>query len=364
MEVTMMNVVKRFGNFKAVDNLSLTIKDGEFVALLGPSGCGKTTTLLMLAGIYKPDAGEIIFDDKIVNDVLPKDRNIGMCFQSYALYPHMTVEQNIAFPLKLKKLPKKVIDEKVREIAAKFRIEHLLKRYPGQISGGQQQRVALARALIKEPNLLLLDEPLSNLDAGLRISMRAEIKKLQKELGITTVFVTHDQTEALSMSDRIAVMNKGKLQAIGTPEDLYMRPKNMFIAGFIGNPPMNFLEVGYIMDGDRVTLKGKNFEISLPEEISRTFIKKQNNERIVMGIRPEHLSVGAEAPNTIKGEIYVVEHLGKDKLVDVKVGDDRIKVLTGQDFEGKMGDTVNLHLDLKNVHLFDAVDGNSMRRVA
>lgn len=247
MEVVMRDVVKRFGNFKAVDNLNLTIKDGEFMALLGPSGCGKTTTLLILAGLYKPDSGEILFDDKIVNDVLPKDRNIGMCFQSYALYPHMTVEENIAFPLKMKKLPQKEIEKKVREIAGKFHIEHLLKRFPGQISGGQQQRVALARALVKEPNLLLLDEPLSNLDAGLRISMRAEIKRLQKELGITTVFVTHDQTEAMSMSDRIAVMNKGKLQDIGTPEDLYMRPKNKFIAGFIGNPPMNFLEVGYVV---------------------------------------------------------------------------------------------------------------------
>lgn len=361
MEVVMRDVVKRFGNFKAVDNLNLTIKDGEFMALLGPSGCGKTTTLLILAGLYKPDSGEILFDDKIVNDVLPKDRNIGMCFQSYALYPHMTVEENIAFPLKLKKLPKKEIEKKVNEIASKFHIEHLLKRFPGQISGGQQQRVALARALVKEPNLLLLDEPLSNLDAGLRISMRAEIRRLQKELGITTVFVTHDQAEAMSMSDRIAVMNKGKLQDIGTPEDLYMRPKNKFIAGFIGNPPMNFLEVGYVLNGDEIMLKGENFELSLPREISMNFMKKQNNERVILGIRPEHLSIGIEAPNTIKGEIFVVEHLGRDKLVDVKVGNDRIKVLTGQNFEGKMGDIVNVHLDLKNIHLFDADDGNSMK---
>ncbi|MDN5301190.1 MAG: inositol-phosphate transport system ATP-binding protein [Thermoanaerobacteraceae bacterium] len=364
MEVKMRNVTKQFGNFIAVDNLNLNIRDGEFIALLGPSGCGKTTTLLMLAGLYKPDAGDIAFDNRIMNNILPKDRNIGMCFQSYALYPHMTVVENIAFPLKLRRTPKDEIDKKVKEIASRFHLDHLLQRFPGQISGGQQQRVALARALVKEPGMLLLDEPLSNLDSGLRISMRAEIKKLQKELGITTVFVTHDQTEALSMCDRIAVMNKGKLQDFGTPEDLYMRPKNLFIAGFIGNPPMNFLEVSYIRENNKVVLKEEYFEISLPQNVERNYVKKQSGDKVILGIRPENMTLGDEEPNTIKGEIYVVEPLGRDKLVDIIIGKNRIKIIAPQNYKGNMGDRVIVHIDLENIHLFDSIDGKSMRITA
>lgn len=361
MEVIMRNLTKEFGSFVAIDNLNLNIQDGEFVALLGPSGCGKTTTLLMLAGIYKPDAGEIIFDGKIVNNILPKDRNIGMCFQNYALYPHMTVAQNIAFPLKLRKMPNDLIEKKVEEIAKKFHVDMLLNRFPNEISGGQQQRVALARALVKEPKMLLLDEPLSNLDSGLRISMRAEIKKLQKDLGITTVFVTHDQTEALSMCDKIAVMNKGVLQDFETPEKLYMLPKNLFIAGFIGNPPMNFMEVTYVKENSKVLLKGECFHIQLPKSIEQKYIKKQSGDKVILGIRPENIMLKDEGENAIKGEIYVVEPLGRDKLVNVMIGSKMIKIIAPQNFKGNTGDKVFVQLDLDKIHLFDSENGESLR---
>ncbi|WP_058486845.1 ABC transporter ATP-binding protein [Defluviitalea phaphyphila] len=362
MEVRIKNLTKRFRNFVAVNNLNLSIKDGEFVALLGPSGCGKTTTLLMLAGIYKPDEGEIIFGDQVVNDIPSKDRNIGICFQNYALYPYMTIAQNIAFPLKLRKIDKKIIDNKVKEIASSFHVDSLLSRFPNQISGGQQQRVALARALVKEPKILLLDEPLSNLDSRLRISMRAEIKKIQKDLGITTVFVTHDQTEALSMCDKIAVMNKGVLQDFGTPEELYNMPKNLFIAKFIGNPPMNFMDVVYIRENGKVILKEETFQIQLPEEIYKKFEEKQNGKELILGIRPENMKLTSQEENTIKGEIYVVEPLGRDKLVNVKIGNDKIiKIIASQDYKGNMGDKVFIELDLDNIHLFDKENEKSLR---
>ena len=243
MEIRIDNLTKKFGDVVGVEDLTLHINDGEFVAFLGPSGCGKTTTLLTLAGIYKPTDGLIRFGDRVVNTVQPKDRNIGMVFQSYALYPHMTIFQNIAYPLKLKKVPKNVQNEQVRQVANVMGIGELLDRRPGQLSGGQQQRVALGRALVKEPDVLLFDEPLSNLDARLRLTMRGEIKHLQKNLGITSIYVTHDQVEAMTMADRIAVMNGGHLQAFDAPDELYDRPKTRFVAGFVGNPPMNFLDV-------------------------------------------------------------------------------------------------------------------------
>jgi len=361
MRVVLKNITKRFGSFVAVDNLNLSIQDGEFVALLGPSGCGKSTTLLMLAGIYKPDEGEIIFGNRDVTHDLPKDRNVGMCFQNYALYPHMTVAENIAFPLKLRKMPKELIQEKVSKIAHKFQLDSLLDRRPGEISGGQQQRVALARALVKEPEILLLDEPLSNLDSALRISMRAEIKRLQKELGITTVFVTHDQTEALSMCDRIAVMSKGTLQDFDTPTKLYSQPKNIFIAEFIGNPPMNFLDVIYVRDGDAAYLQGESFKIRLPERVKERFAPVSNGEKLVLGVRPENLRIGAEGNNALKGDIYVVEPLGRDKLVNVKIGDSKIKVIAAQDYSGNMGETVSINIDLDKIHLFSSEAGNSLR---
>lgn len=365
MKVIFENVTKKYGNFTAVDNLNLKFNDGEFIALLGPSGCGKTTTLLMIAGIYKPTSGYIIFDDKIMNDVLPKDRNLGMCFQNYALYPHMTVFENIAFPLKIKKVPKDQIEKKVKEAADKVEIGHLLDRKPGQLSGGQQQRVSLARALVKEPKILLLDEPLSNLDARLRINMRAEIKKLQKDLGINMVFVTHDQMEALSMADRIAIMNKGKLQDFNTPEKLYENPKNLFIANFIGNPPMNFIDVTVVEEDGRLFLKNEVFKLELPESAKVRFDFTSCSKELILGIRPEDLIITGDEDevNTVRSEIYVIEPLGRDKLVDVSIGKSRFKILTPSEFIGDIGEKVNIKLNYNKMHLFDKITENSIRRM-
>ncbi|GAW92366.1 ABC transporter ATP-binding protein [Calderihabitans maritimus] len=357
MRVQLVDVTKKFGGFIAVDNLNMTIEDGEFVALLGPSGCGKTTTLLILAGIYRPSSGHVIFDNRIVNDVLPKDRNLGMCFQSYALYPHMTVFENIAFPLKLRKIPRGEIVKKVRRAAEVVEIQHLLDRKPAQLSGGQQQRVSLARALVKEPGLMLLDEPLSNLDARLRITMRAEIKRLQKNLGITMVFVTHDQTEAMSMADRIAIMDQGRLQDYSTPEELYNRPKNLFIANFIGNPPMNFVNVTCVQEGGSMHLRGPGINLELPDYLVERIGRRIRTQDVVLGVRPEDITLSGRAENCIQGEIYLTEPLGRDMLVDVRFGNERFKVLAPQKFRGQIGEPVNMYLKLDKIHLFDKKDG-------
>ena len=235
------NVVKRFGEVEVIPDMNLVIEDGEFVALLGPSGCGKSTSLFMLAGIYLPSGGELLFDGRVVNEVEARDRNVGIVFQSYALYPHMSVRDNILFPLRFKKAPKDEALGRMKAAAELVQVAELLDRRPSELSGGQQQRVALARALVKEPQLLLLDEPLSNLDATLRLSMRTEIKSLQDKLGVTTVLVTHDQIEATTMADRIICMRAGRIEQIGTPDDLYLRPSSLFVAGFIGSPPINLI---------------------------------------------------------------------------------------------------------------------------
>mgnify|MGYP003873767499 FL=1 len=352
VRVKLVNLCKYFGKVKAVDNLNLEIKDGEFVALLGPSGCGKTTTLLMIAGIYKPTKGYIYFDDQIVNDLPPKDRNIGMVFQNYALYPHMTVYENIAFPLKLKKLPKKEIDKRVREVARFLRIEELLDRKPGQLSGGQQQRVALARALAKRPQLFLMDEPLSNLDAKLRVVMRAELKRLQKELKITTIYVTHDQVEAMTMADRIAVMNKGRLQQYGEPHELYNRPANVFVAGFIGTPPMNFLEGSLIDKGDTMIIDFGSFSVKLPQDIAETLRKINVSGEVIFGIRPEDVLIGDQGE--LEGEVYVVEPLGKDMIVHINLGGDKIiRAISTVEKAPLMGSKIKVSFNMRKIHIFD-----------
>jgi len=352
MRVTLHNLCKYFGAVKAVDSLNLEIGEGEFMALLGPSGCGKTTTLLTIAGFYKPTKGEVRFDDRVVNDLPPRKRNIGMVFQSYALYPHMRVLDNIAFPLKVQKVPKRVWQAKARKAAELLEIDDLLERLPGQLSGGQQQRVALARALVKEPDLLLLDEPLSNLDAKLRINMRAELKRLQKDLGITTIFVTHDQVEAMTMADRIALLEKGQLQQVGPPEELYNSPANLFVAGFIGTPPMNFLEAE-VTDGELV---GEGFHLPLPEEL-RSRLRETLPPRVVLGVRPEDVSIGK---GDVEGEVYVVEPLGRDVLVTLKVGQAALKVLAPPELSCKIGDRVQLDLLQGRLHLFDADTGQAL----
>ncbi len=347
MRLTLENLTKKWGSVVGAENINLQVEDGEFVAFLGPSGCGKTTTLLMIAGIYKPTAGVIKFDDRVMNKVPPKDRNVGMVFQSYALYPHMTVYENLTFPMKLKKVPEKEMKERAQHIADLMGIGHLMERKPGQLSGGQQQRVALGRALVKQPDLLLFDEPLSNLDARLRLTMRAEIKRLQLELGITSVYVTHDQVEAMTMADRIAVMKDGHLQAFSPPNVLYDQPATLFIAGFIGNPPMNFLEVEVVQEGDRYVARRKGFELAIPPQRGKPVAGRG---RVILGIRPEDIALGAEG---IPGEVYVIEPLGRDDLIDVLVGDEHLRVLADPDIGLKLGDRVHLQPNASRVQFFD-----------
>ena len=356
VSVRLVNLSKYFRNVKAVDNLNLEIKDGEFVALLGPSGCGKTTTLLMIAGIYKPSKGFIYFDDRVMNDVPPKDRNVGMVFQSYALYPHMTVFDNIAFPLKLKKVSKDEVRRRVKEVADMLGIGELLDRKPSQLSGGQQQRVALARALVKEPDIFLMDEPLSNLDAKLRIQMRAELKRMQKELKITTIYVTHDQLEAMTMADRIAVLNKGVLQQYGEPEELYNRPRNLFVAGFIGSIPMNFIE-GLLrrVDG-RYIIEGPDYEFRLPDTYSSLLDDKEIGSEVIMGVRPEDIDIGS---GEYMGVVYIIEPLGRDKIVHIDIGGIVIRAIAPYDYDIIEGSKVSFSIKEDKIHIFDRRSGEA-----
>ena len=358
MNVNIEHLTKSFGSVPAVMDLNLDIADGEFVAFLGPSGCGKTTTLLMVAGIYKPSGGVIRFGDKIVNQVPPQARNIGMVFQSYALYPHMTVFENIAYPLKLKKVSKTDQQDRVRRIANTMGIGDLLDRRPGQLSGGQQQRVALGRALVKEPDILLFDEPLSNLDARLRMTMRGEIKHLQKRLGITSIFVTHDQVEALTMADRIAVMHKGELQAFDTPENLYERPKTLFIAGFIGNPPMNLIDMDVARTNGDFTARTEGLTLTVPTERGEVAAK---SEKVKLGIRAEDIAlVEPSDQSDVVGEVFLVEPLGRDDLLDIRINNIQLYALAEPDKRIRPGDKVHLRFNTSGVQFFDAKTERSL----
>ncbi len=356
MQVKIDNLTKKFGNVVGVEDINLDIKDGEFVAFLGPSGCGKTTTLLMLAGIYKPTDGKIRFDERVVNQVPPRERNIGMVFQSYALYPHMTVFGNISYPLKLKGMAKKEQVERVNRVADVMGIGGLLDRRPGQLSGGQQQRVALGRALVKEPDVLLFDEPLSNLDARLRLTMRGEIKHLQKELGITSIYVTHDQVEAMTMADRIAVMSGGHLQAFDSPEEVYDRPKTLFVAGFVGNPPMNLVKVEVTHSDGKYVAQNESFKIEVPAERGKQ--PAEFNGEVIMGIRPEDVSITADG--SLTGSIFNVEPLGREDLIDVRIGDDSILLLADPESNHKSGEQVKVHMDMAQIQFFDPTTEKSL----
>ncbi|MBN9671858.1 ABC transporter ATP-binding protein [Roseibium aggregatum] len=344
--VDLKNVTKDWGTAKAIDDISLSLENGEFAAVLGPSGCGKSTTLFMLAGIYLPTSGDILFDGARVNDVEARDRNVGIVFQSYALYPNMTVLQNITFPLRFKEISRADAERSAREIAELVEIEGLLDRRPNQLSGGQQQRVALARALVKKPNLLLLDEPLSNLDATLRLSMRTEIRRLQRELGVTTVLVTHDQIEAMTMADRIVCMNQGRIEQEGTPEALYSRPETVFAASFIGSPPMNLL-AGEASDGG---IKVGEAVLDTAGDVPPGAVK--------VGIRPEHITVNGEG---VQAEILIAEPLGRETLYTARsvLGTTRFLEPTSVP-RFKVGDQVRLGFEPEHTILFD---GNHDRRL-
>jgi multiple sugar transport system ATP-binding protein len=351
--VTFDNVWKKFGEVVAVNDLNLKIEDGEFMVLVGPSGCGKTTSLRMIAGLEEITEGSLSIGDRVVNHVAPKDRDIAMVFQSYALYPHMTVYDNMAFGLKLRKTPKDEIKRRVNEAATMLSAQNLLDRKPRELSGGQRQRVALGRAIVREPAVFLMDEPLSNLDAKLRVQTRAEIARLHQRLGTTTVYVTHDQVEAMTMGERIAVMSEARLQQVGSPQALYDHPDNRFVAGFIGSPSMNFLDVDVTRTGDAVQLKGDGIDIPLPDRYMAGF-KSFSGNKLVAGVRPEHLDVAPNGPSgSLSGNADVVEYLGNEELIHLSVGGHDIVALIGSEHRVKPGDDLTLHVLLDKVHLFD-----------
>jgi multiple sugar transport system ATP-binding protein len=353
--VVLDGLTKRYpGGALAVNHMDLDIADGEFVCLVGPSGCGKTTALRMIAGLEDITSGEVRIGDRVVNDLPPRDRDIAMVFQSYALYPHMTVFDNMAFGLQLRKTPKEEIDRAVREAARILDLERFLDRKPGALSGGQRQRVALGRAIVREPSAFLMDEPLSNLDAKLRVATRAEIARLHQRLEATMIYVTHDQVEAMTMGDRIAVINEGVLQQAGTPKEMYTTPSNRFVAGFIGSPSMNFVD--FKIDGDSTdsTLVAGATEVRL-DDTQSTMLRKHGGESVVIGFRPEHLSVGKpEGPGlTMTALIDVIEFLGNDELIH-GVSDDRdvVAIVTTLN-ELKVGEQVALSAPPSALYFFD-----------
>lgn len=347
MEIKLQNIRKRFGETVALDDLSLEFCDGKLTTLLGPSGCGKSTLLNLISGILPPTSGSIFFGDRDVTSLSPDKRNIGLVFQNYALYPHMTVGENIAFPLEIKKVSKKERMERAAEFAKLLRIEDYFTRKPSQLSGGQQQRVAIARALAKEPEILLLDEPLSNLDARLRLEMREEIRRLQLETGITTIFVTHDQEEALSISDHILLLKKGRIQQYGLPQELYDEPCNPFVADFLGNPPINLYEG--IVDGNRVILQGDNtgFLIAGMKGIER-------GRRVKLGIRSEAFEAAAEGVYETPATVRNVFLNGKETLYLLEIGgkEFRSTLESGQTYE--IGGKISVRLKKKGVHIYDS----------
>ncbi len=359
--VTFDHVTKRFGDVVAVHDLNLEIRDGEFMVLVGPSGCGKTTSLRMIAGLEEITEGTLKIGDRVVNDVPPKDRDIAMVFQSYALYPHMSVYDNLAFGLKLRKVPKAEIDRRVKEAAAILSLENLLNRKPKELSGGQRQRVALGRAIVREPKVFLMDEPLSNLDAKLRVQTRAEIARLHQRLQTTTVYVTHDQVEAMTMGQRIAVMSEARLQQVGTPQELYDNPQNRFVAGFIGSPAMNFIDVTLTGSGEGATLEAPNIRIPLPARFRPT-VGAVSGRPLVLGIRPEHLDIARDGTQTgtIDAVADVVEYLGNEELVHFNVAGIDLVAMLSADHRVRPGDRLTLTVVGGKIHLFDPDTGLSL----
>jgi multiple sugar transport system ATP-binding protein len=352
--VLLENVKKTYGDVNAVDGVGLEIADKEFLTLLGPSGCGKTTTLRLIAGLETLTAGNIYIGDRLVNDVAPRDRNIAMVFQSYALYPHMTVYGNIAFPLKIRKTNKTEIDKRVKEVADILEISDKLKRKPSELSGGERQRVALGRAIVRKPDVFLMDEPLSNLDAKLRIYMRAELKRLQKRLDTTLIYVTHDQVEAMTMSDRIAIMNEGNLQQVDAPGEIYFHPLNMWVAGFIGSPPMNFMNCSLVEKNGQGILDAAEFQLSVPKSMLDVLRISSSVSELVLGIRPEDMRVSKQAiPNGIEGKVYVTEPIGDSVIVDVRIGGTVIRAKADPYFQAVIEDKVYVTFSVERMHVFD-----------
>jgi len=349
MKVTLEKVTKKFSKTIAVNNIDLEIKEKDFLVLLGPSGCGKTTTLRLIAGLETPDSGNIYIGDTLVNDLPPKDRNIAMVFQSYALYPYMSVYDNIAFPLKIRKVPEEEIHERVHKVAELLKIEELLSRRPGELSGGQRQRVALGRAMVREPNVFLMDEPLSNLDAKLRVHMRGELKKLHRRLGVTTVYVTHDQAEAMSISKRIAIMNQGVLQQVGSPEEVYDHPANAFVGGFIGSPAMNMWEGELIEENGKLKIETSFFKFPLPPNL-----KENASSKVTLGVRPEDVTiVKGKEPDAIKAKVDIIEPMGRELFVTLTVEGATLEMITTPDRPLNIGDELKIKFKEGKLHIFE-----------
>ena len=342
-------VQKYFGAVKVLESFNLDVAPGEFLVLLGASGSGKTTALRILSGLATATAGRVLIGDRDVTDILPKYRDISMVFQSYALYPHKTVAENIGFPLKVRKVAASVMEAAIRDAATQVQLENLLDRYPRELSGGQRQRVALARAIIRRPSVFLMDEPLSNLDAKLRGVMRAELKHMQQTLGITTIYVTHDQIEAMTLAHRVAILEKGVLQQLATPAEIYNNPANLFVAQFIGSPPMNVVRGG--LEGGQFVTNGARVEAPVSGRI----------DKAILGIRPEDCSVTAPDEGALKGAIYTTELIGDHTLVTVDWGGDKLIVKAAKDFDGRPGAPIGVRLPREHLYVFDAATGARVR---
>jgi multiple sugar transport system ATP-binding protein len=359
-EIRLDNIRKTFGKVIAVQDISLAVPDREFIVLLGPSGCGKTTLLRCIAGLEQVDHGWVFIGGRDVTNLPPRSRNIAMVFQSYAVFPHMTVFDNIAFGLRMQHKPKDEIKKRVQSAAELLHIEELLQRYPAQLSGGQRQRVAVARAIAVEAMVLLMDEPLSNLDALLRLEMRAELKRLLQEIEATTLYVTHDQVEALSLGDRIAVMHGGQILQYDTPLNVYDKPANLFIGGFIGNPPMNFLDGEIRTEDNQVIVQTGGGEIH-PSPEAQAMLRQLKDQSVLVGIRAENIeTLSAPADDTLQATVLVVEPLGSHNLITMQLGPERIKVNTGADFKAQPNQTLWLHLHTNKIRWIDKASGRAL----
>jgi multiple sugar transport system ATP-binding protein len=354
-QVLMKDLNKKYDEVHAVKDVNLNIRDKEFVVLVGPSGCGKSTTLRMVAGLEEITAGQIVIGDRVVNDLPPKDRDIAMVFQNYALYPHMTVYDNMAFGLKMRKFPKAEIQKRVHDAAEILGIQELLKRKPRQLSGGQRQRVAVGRAIVRHPQVFLFDEPLSNLDAKLRVQMRVELKRLHDRLETTAIYVTHDQVEAMTLGDRVVVMRDGWIQQVGEPLELYGKPANKFVAGFIGSPAMNFIDVTITDTGGVTRAEAPGLNVAIPPARAER-LRPYKGQRITLGIRPEdlHVASGADPRDScVDAVVDVVEPLGSEILLDVKVGPSVVVARVDPSVRVKVHEPVRLALDPERLQFFD-----------
>ncbi len=363
-EVSLNNVRKEFGQVVAVKNVTFSAKNGEMLVLVGPSGCGKTSTLRMIAGLEDITEGEIFIDDVLINELPPRDRNIAMVFQNYALYPHMSVYENMAFALELRKVPQEKVKQRVLEAAGILEITDLLKRKPKQLSGGERQRVAMGRAIIRQPKVFLFDEPLSNLDAKLRVQTRVELKKLHERLKTTMIYVTHDQVEAMTLADRIIIMNNGEIMQVGSPRDVYENPKNLFVAGFIGSPAMNFLPARITKEDNKVFVDGESFKLLVPERFRERLVKSLN-KGVIFAIRPEHLydsSISKHLANrgSIKAVVEVCEFLGSEAILVVENGKHHITARIEDLGNIVPHQEIELGVNMDKIHMFDESTGESL----